>query len=86
MATGKIKWFNPTKGDWTEYVKQDLRDFKIELNEITSKSKNTVKDILKIKAKEYALKVLQTKKEKHSKMDNLNYSKDRQGKPEKWSE
>ena len=36
------QWRNPTKGDWTETVKQDLKDFKIGIEDITAKSKNVV--------------------------------------------
>ena len=39
------QWNNPSKGDWTEYVKQDLKDFKIpqSFKLIQSKSKYTLK-------------------------------------------
>ena len=67
------QWRNPTRSDWTETVQQDLKDLKIELEEITSKSKSAVKNMVKTKAREYALKELLLKKEKHSKLDRLHY-------------
>ena len=68
------QWNNPTRGDWTEQVKQDLEDFDIpqsfELME--NKSQETFKKLVKVRAKEYALKILLTKK--GTKMENLSYS------------
>ena len=68
------QWRNPTRGDWTESVKQDLKDFKIELEEIIGKSKLGVKTMVKTKAKEFALLELLHKKQKHSKLDRLQYN------------
>ena len=70
------QWNNPTKGDWTEQVKEDLEDFSLPwtFEKIQTKSKEAFKRIVKIKAKEYALKELQKKQENHSKMTNLMYN------------
>ena len=67
---------NPTKGDWTETVKEDLEDFGIQMNTeiIKSKSKEAFKRLVKVKAKEYGLEMLLKKKENHSKMSKLTYS------------
>ena len=56
-------------------VRQDLEDFKIpcDFREIKSKSKDAFKRLVKIKAKEFALKILTTKQQKHSKMENIVY-------------
>ena len=69
------QWNNPCKGDWSEYVKQDLKDFQIHqsFQEIQSKSKYTFKKLVKSKAEEFALTSLIDLKNTHSKMDNLNY-------------
>ena len=69
----RTQWRNPTKGDWTETVKQDLKDFKIDIEDITAKSKNVVKTMMKRKAQEFALFELLKKKQNHSKLENLNY-------------
>ena len=70
------QWNNPTSGDWTEQVKIDLADFGIcpNLDLIRSKSKTTFKNIVKTKAKEYALKKLTEKQDTHSKMENIYYT------------
>ena len=70
------QWANPTRGDWSEQVKVDLKDFEIPINfdEIKSKSKEAFKRKVKIKAKEYALKILTEKQASHSKMEPLHYS------------
>ena len=71
-----VQWHNPSKGDWTELVKEDLDDFKIELSfeNMQAKSKDSFKRIVKSKAKEYALKILLEKKSLHSKMENVDYT------------
>ena len=70
------QWHNPCRGDWTEQVKEDLCDFEIpcSFDYIERKSKETFKKIVKIKAKEYALRFLRRKQDTHSKMENLYYS------------
>ena len=71
-----VQWHNPSKGDWTELVKVDLVDFKIEASfeNIQNKSKDSFKRMVKTKAREYALKILLEKKFHHSKMENVNYN------------
>ena len=71
-----IQWNNPTRGDWTELVKADLDDFKIEKNleDIKLKSKLSFKEHVKERAKEHALEVLNDMKDGHSKMSNLHYT------------
>ena len=72
------QWKYPTNHkDWTELVKQDLVDFGIpgELDYIKSKSKISMSNLVKIKSKEFAWKKFMQSKMKHSKMDNLWYSK-----------
>ena len=70
------QWYNPSKGDWTEQVGQDLRDLEVSctFEEMEAKSEDAFKNHVKIKAKEYALKMLKTKQDRHSKMENLKYS------------
>ena len=55
------QWNNPVKSDWTEKVKADLIDFKIEINlsEIKSKSKHSFKKYVKVKAAEFECSQLQ---------------------------
>ena len=71
------QWNDPIKLDWTEQVKIDLADFHIlpNLKEIKKKSKNCFKKMVKIKAKEYELSTLLKRKQTHTKMSNLSYSK-----------
>ena len=71
------QWKNPAKNDWTEQVKDDLNLFKIEpdLKQLAGKSQNVFKKFVKVKAAEYEFRRLMNIKQKHSKMDNLNYSK-----------
>ena len=55
---------------------QDLIDLKIpcSFDFIKSKSKQAFKNLVKSKVKSYALRILKTKQQKHSKMSNLQYS------------
>ena len=71
------QWYQPVKLDWTEQVKQDLSDFKINLSfeEMKAKSKMSFKKYVKTKALEYEFSRLMGVKQSHSKMDNLSYSK-----------
>ena len=68
---------NPVKQDWTEQVKGDLFEFKIWLifDEIKQKSKKSFKKYVKIKALEFEFERLMIKKQTHSKMKDLNYTK-----------
>ena len=72
----KAQWNHPTANDWTEQAKQDLIDFglNLDLDCISSKSKWSFKNLIKIKAKEYAFYSFLEKKEAHSKLSNLFYS------------
>ena len=66
----------PCKDDWTLQVTQDLKDFGIPegFEFIRSKSINSFKRLVKIKAKEYTLQYLLNLKAKHTKMDDLAYT------------
>ena len=77
------QWYNPTRGDWTEQVKKDLVDFDlpIDFDFIQSKSKEAFKKVVKVKAKEYALRKLLNNKSKHSKMNELWYTDMETGDP-----
>ena len=68
--------YNPTHGDWTEQVKVDCADFRIPFNleYMQGKSTESFKKLVKIKAEEYSLDKFCEKKEKHSKMSNLQYT------------
>ena len=61
------QWNNPTNGDWSLQVKEDLEDLEINcsFDFIKSKSTDTFKNLVKKKVKSYALKILKTKQEKH---------------------
>jgi hypothetical protein len=69
------QWYNPSRGDWTETVKQDLEDFEIPVNleDIKFKSKYSFKKEVKEKARDLSMKILMKKKEGHTKLDNLRY-------------
>ena len=62
------QWNNPTRGDWTLEVKQDLEDFGIpcSFELIQSKSKLSFKNMVKVRAEEYAFKSLRRKQNTHS--------------------
>ena len=66
---------NPTPGDWTEQVKLDCLDLNIpfDFEYMLSKSKESFKNMVKIKAEEYELERLRAKQGKHSKMANVKY-------------
>ena len=53
------QWNNPCKDDWTETVKQNMKEFAIQIDMEYIKSKSR-------KAWEYTLKILQEKQQKHS--------------------
>ena len=71
------QWNNEVKNDWTAQVRKDLEDFGIpeDLDFIKSKSKDSFKKLVKIKAADYALHELNHMKASHSKMDNVFYTK-----------
>ena len=62
------QWTNPTKGDWTETVKEDLEDVGIpaDFKFLKSKSKFSFKQLAKKQAKKYAFLKLLEKQAKHS--------------------
>ena len=59
----QTQWNNPSKGDWTETVKVDLKHFGIacDFKKIKSKSTEAFKRTVRIKAQEYALEKLTLK-------------------------
>ena len=63
------------KDDWTSTVQQDLKDLEIDLSmeEIKNKSEWSFKRLVKIRSKEFTLDYLLNIKQRHSKMDNLEY-------------
>ena len=71
------QWKKPVKKDWTNQVKKDLADFRMDVNlfEIKKKSIESFKKYVKVKALEYEFSRLMEIKLKHSKMDNMNYTK-----------
>ena len=71
----KAQWNHPVKDDCTVQVKTDLQDLDIQmtLEEMRKISKNSFKRLVKVKAKEFALDYLLKLKDKHTKMDNLQY-------------
>ena len=71
----QVQWNHPVKDDWTLTVQQDLEDFKMNLSleEMKGKSEWSFKRLVKTKSNEYALNHLLKMKQKHSKMDNLEY-------------
>ena len=70
------QWYNEIDGDWTKEIKLNLEEFGIpcDFAYIKSMSKFSFKSLVKRKAKEYALRILQDKQKTHSKMSNLHYS------------
>ena len=72
----KTQWDYPVKGDWVLEVREDMLEFglSMSLEEIQKISKSKFKQLVKIKATEFALENLLDEKEKHSKMKDLIYS------------
>ena len=66
---------NPSKGDWSEMVKEDLKDFNITetFEEISSHNENTLKRKVMKAAKDYNFKLLMIQTNKHSKGSNISY-------------
>ena len=71
------QWENSLKNDWTLQVREDLEDLciPVDLEFIKSKSQDSFKRLVKVKAREYALDELNKVKTGHSKMDNIYYPK-----------
>jgi hypothetical protein len=55
------QWYNEIDGDWTKEIKLNLEEFGIpcDFAYIKSMSKFSFKSLVKRKAKEYALRILQ---------------------------
>ena len=66
----------PVKGDWTETVKENLKELGIteDLRVIRQKTKETFKKHVKQMARKAVLEELLNKKSKHSKLNNLEYT------------
>ena len=64
------QWNNPTRGDWSELVKNDLDEFKIkkDLEAIRFMSTQSFKKLVKLAAREHAFEKLISMKNEHSKM------------------
>ena len=73
------QWNNPTRGDWTELVREDLKDFGLEedLDMLQQMSKGTIKKLVKSEARKYAFNELMksiARKKGHSKLKNISYT------------
>ena len=70
------QWHNPSRGDWTEQVKADLKEFNIQqdFEHIRCKSRESFKNIVRDKSKNIALETLLNMKGCHTKMRNIDYS------------
>ena len=70
-----MQWFNPSPGDWTEQVKNDMRDLEIrlDLEEIETYSADEFKSLVKKKVDKFTFKELVDAKNKHRKMETLEY-------------
>ena len=73
----KAQLRNPSKGDWTNIVKQDIEDFGITetFDEISKLSKSAFKKKVAIACRQFTLNKLLNLKEGHSKGANLVYNK-----------
>ena len=72
----KMKWYFPSRGDWTQQVKMDLADFDLPVNldMISKYSKVAFKKLVKAKAVLYTFDQLCTRKEDYRKLKNIQYS------------
>lgn len=73
------QWNKPTRGDWTELVKEDLNDFGIDedLVMLQQMSKGKIKKLIKAEARKYAFNELMKSiegKKGHSKLKNIRYT------------
>ena len=66
----------PVKDDWSEQVRQDLRDFGIreDFQWIKTTSQYTFRKLVKKCGRDYALGEFNEKKRKHTKLENLEYA------------
>ena len=71
----KTQWYSPSKGDWTEIVKKDFEDFGIPccFDYVSKYSTETFKDLVKSRAHEYSFSYLYSMKNKHKKMNSVDY-------------
>ena len=69
------QWKYPVKDDWTLKVEENLKelDISLSLDEMKKKSEYSFKRLVKIKAEEFTLNYLLGLKEKHTKMEKLDY-------------
>ena len=70
------KWTSPTKGDWSETVKENPKEYGIpeDLEFIRNKTKYSFKNLIKNRGKENTLRQLLIMKGKHSKIKELEYT------------
>ena len=71
-----VQWNFPSKGDWTELVKQDLLEFHItdNLETLAGMTKCAFKRMIKIKAMEVSFNSLRSKKQYYKKLASLEYT------------
>lgn len=69
------QWNNPVKNDWTEQLKCDLKDFGIceDFTILSSIKKDSFKNLVNTRTKEYAFKHLTSLQKTHSKLKMLSY-------------
>ena len=70
-----VQWFRPTVGDWTETIKEDLKELNLpmKLEELMNIKRETFKATTKRKIREMSLAKLIDMKNQHSKMIYLDY-------------
>ena len=69
---------SPCNGDFIQLIESDCKNFSIDIDTIEKQSKQSVKRIVRRKAKEAALNYLFQMKEKHTKVQNIKYTELRQ--------
>ena len=73
----KAQKLNPVKGDWIKMINEDKEHLKISLSDdqIATMSKEKFINLVKSATNNEAFKYLMKKKESHSKLNELDYSK-----------
>ena len=73
----KAQKLNPVKGDWIKMINEDKEHLKISLSDdqIATMSKEKFRNLVKSATNNEAFKYLMKKKESHSKLNELDYSK-----------
>ena len=66
---------NPSKGDWTEIVKDDLETIEVNENELKEMSKGEAKQMIKSQIEKATFKYLQDTKKTHEKVKYIVYTK-----------